>query len=718
LYGAHLESFCAQVDGTYRCGSGAASEFCVAFSGAEATHCSFIHKSGTLSVKRIDGRVWVNDLPVSGLNRLTEGDVISLGPVSYRLEYQDAPSYLPEPDDRPLMSFQSAATVAPRTSADLTTAAIPIPVVIAAPSAPDTSIQIALLKGLQEELTLRQQQLADLTQIVRERERDAYARLILIEDRRRQAQADHQRQLADAAEQNSRTLVAVEHAKLEHSRQEAELRLLREEIQAAQAELLNRESRQQARESEFLQLSDEYDSRETSLSHRALELLTKTETLALLEIALSDRAKAMADAEQSSAAAASDKADVRYSEQLSAIEAKWEDLDRREAEIVEREVLLCTVRELQKAVLLSGSKPRQANEQLELRNAELAESVRYAGELNAKPAEYSLSANPVSPVLQAGTGFGSGESCETLTRELDLRAELLDCRDEGLRKPAAENVTPPLGAFVDLSEPSGENPSVVFLFGCDAPPLAATEPVLTVSGDAEPALEEDSYDVLRDYMEQLLLRYRKSAGTTLPGELTATFGVKDPAAISSTKSTEGSSPESPPKVKSYFEQYMAGNMGNLDNCDPKTMSAPNIEAREAAAFDDERSAQLRPKMDFVKLQENMVSFRTLSALSVEYALASHAVNVVRLGFIGRLVIAALLTMITLLLGIANACGAIDAHLLMCVTLISATAIWTELYSALSNLNCRSTASREKGSATNSAQHPAGHLAIGSASLVH
>ncbi|MEJ7592014.1 MAG: FHA domain-containing protein [Planctomycetaceae bacterium] len=192
LYGADLESFCAQADGTYRCGSGAANEFGLEFAGAEANHCSFIRKAGTFSVNRIDGRVWVNDLPVSGINRLTEGDVISLGPVSYRLKFQDAPLYLPEPDDRPLMSFKSAETVVEQPSTDLTTVSLPIPAGIAAPSGQDTFFQTTLQKELEEHqrlLTLRQQQLAELTQIVRERERGADSRLIAIEERSSQLTA-------------------------------------------------------------------------------------------------------------------------------------------------------------------------------------------------------------------------------------------------------------------------------------------------------------------------------------------------------------------------------------------------------------------------------------------------------------------------------------------------------------------------------------------------
>ncbi|MEJ7592015.1 MAG: hypothetical protein WKF77_10735 [Planctomycetaceae bacterium] len=886
--------------------------------------------------------------------------------------------------------------------------------------------------------------------------------------------------MANAAEQNSRTLAAVEQAQLEHSRQEAELRQLREQIHAAQAQLLHRESQQQARESGFQQLCDEYATREASLNQHAIELLSKAEALTLQEVAFSDRAKALADAEQKSVATASVNADTRSIEQLAAIaaqkeaavrerqqahlaqfelqqlqqsietrhlalqewqseldsranevsarlmalksfsrqqsvaqsvaaepatsqaavdaqnlreaaiEAKQEELDRREAEIVaaevrfaetrrsddaivqaaesertallsankdllcerdalsqlrqdlairesriaerevivarhledirsrfsvldlraaelkhqeseidsraadvhrrvqqfksdqharreanrteppvdasnsafveraaelsavrqqldemqqaltatdgerasmlaEREALLSAVRELQKALQdarqdvedanrlksesgfmeqrlhlayqsieehcqslqLGESKLLQSSEELESLRARLAESVRNRDELNEKLAEYSQSANAVSPLRLAGADSAFIESCETRSRELDQRAELLDRRDEelrertrrieqtegdiesqrrlllearqqlelaraeiqvamrthtepaqhaasplpeqlfglpfagepksdrqntyqadlvrdpahcesddpsyvpatdlrselaglfGLRKPAAESVTPPSlppAAFVDVSEPSGENQSVMFHFGSDAAQPAATESKLTVVGDAESLREENSDDVVRDYMEQLLSRNRKSAGNALPGELKAVDKKKEAEAVTSTAKGSGApAPRSRPKVKSYIEQYMAGNMDNLDNSDTLTMSEPDMELKGVNLFNEVRPVQPRPKMDLLKLKENMDSFRTLSTQSVENALASHAIKVERLGFNGRTIFTALLIISTVLFGIANAYDAIDSPMLVWVTFTSAIAMLTELY---------------------------------------
>lgn len=1120
LYGAPHESFCAQAEGTYRCGSAPESDFSLEFSGAEAAHCHFIRKAGTFSVSRLDGRVWINDLPVTGVNRLTEGDVISLGPVSYRLDYLDAAAFLPEPHIQGLMPFNSAAITAEHASADVTTISVPAPAVVAAPLKPvssvqDASVQTALqneLEAHQRLLTLREQQLAELTHVAREREREADARLNAIEerssrmasqwnelvlkqeqlaareresflrlqeaDRERLALADQQRRLTEAAEQNSLTLAAVEQAQLELSQQEAALRPLLDRTQAAHAELHRRETELHSREEVFQQLSDGYAAREESLSQRYLQLQTRTETLMQQEAAIADRINALADAEQKAAvtvavgsntlsmeqmaAIAAQKeaavrerhradeaqaelrqleatiesrlsalqereleidsraseiaarlltlkslwralranqtvvdipavpsVDVHVLEQQAAIlHAKQEELDRRAAEIAtaearfaetrqsansivqaaesersalqnankdllcernalsqlrqdlasresgvaerevlvarqledmrsrfavldqraaeqkhreseldnraadvhrriqqfkldrqnhlaaacqelpaddanpaaaeiaaelldvrqqledaqrdltatcgerasmlaEREALLSAVRELQKALQdarqdvedahrlkdeaglqeqlllqayqsieehchnrqLSESKLLQVNEELDSLREELAKSIHERDELHVRLTESAHSGLAGS----SGPGFGANsapaESSDALSRELDQRADLLDRRDEelrertrkieqtegdienqrrllldarqqlelaraevqvamrkhpdsavhvtspfslpgslfgspiadelkpdrreichsdqsieseyresndaslvpttdlrselaglfGLRKPAAESITPPplpAAAFVDVSEPCGANQSVVFHFGSDTSALNSTEMKLSPAADSEPAREENSDDVVRDYMEQLLSRSRKSAGTVLPGELKGAEKRKDPAAASPSRSSGGPVIKSPPKVKSYIEQYMAGTMGNLE---PLTTSDQEADVRDATASADVPPVHPRQKMDLTKLKENMESFRTLSTQSVENALASHAIKVERLGFSGRTVFAALLILSTVLLGIANFYGAIDSPMLMWVTLTSAIALLIELH---------------------------------------
>lgn len=467
LHAVHLESFRADVDGTYRCGSNAASQFCLAYAGAEFTHCSFIRKAGSFSVIRKDGRVWVNDLLASGLTQLTEGDVISLGPVSYRLEFQDSEACPPERHDR---STQMTAQW--------------------------------------NELAVKMEELA-------EQERENVRRSLEM-DSRHQALADQQRRMSEAAEKNSRILA---------------------EVEAKREELKHRESEIKSRAADV---------------HRF----------------------------------------VRQ---------------------IKRDRLTC----------------RETN-----RTAPSADEVR---------------------------------------------SELASLF--GLEKRAVENVTPPPlspAACVEQSETQGKYPPAV-LFGSCSAPLTETESTGADVGDTEASREKTSDDFVRDYMEQLLSRNRKSNGIAQPVEPKAADRKKDQTAASADKAAEGRLPKSPPQVKSYIEQYMAENMGNMDDSKPITMPGPSIEASEIAAFDEERPVQACPKIDRLKLKEHMASFRTLSAQSVENALASHAIDVQRLSFSQRTVIAALLILSSVVLGIANVCGVIDAPMLIWVTLISAIAIFFQLF---------------------------------------
>lgn len=180
LYGGHHESFFAQADGTYRCGSASASDFCLAFTGAEASHCSFIREAGIFSVSRLDGRVWVNDLPMHGKNRLTEGDVISFGPVSFQLELLESPS----PSFEPANFFSPPAVNTPRPGIPPVTA----PPAFRAELAEESPALAAstLRKELEEQQSLlrfRQQQLDEVAEIVRERERQADSRVACLEAR-------------------------------------------------------------------------------------------------------------------------------------------------------------------------------------------------------------------------------------------------------------------------------------------------------------------------------------------------------------------------------------------------------------------------------------------------------------------------------------------------------------------------------------------------------
>ncbi|MCA9057761.1 MAG: hypothetical protein KDA85_04655, partial [Planctomycetaceae bacterium] len=147
----------------------------------------------------------------------------------------------------------------------------------------------------------------------------------------------------------------------------------------------------------------------------------------------------------------------------------------------------------------------------------------------------------------------------------------------------------------------------------------------------DPTGDDDQPDFVAAYMEELLARSRAGAGTSLPSELK--------------KEKETHPVKSAPKVTSFLEQYMAGNMGSLDG--EPSASAANTQSVE------QNSAPQRQKIDREKLRENMDSFRSLSTQSVENALASHAMRMERNGIQARYALSAVLAILAILLGAAH-----------------------------------------------------------------
>lgn len=116
-------------------------------------------------------------------------------------------------------------------------------------------------------------------------------------------------------------------------------------------------------------------------------------------------------------------------------------------------------------------------------------------------------------------------------------------------------------------------------------------------------------------------------------------------------------------------------MGNLLSDEPLTSSVSMSEENDVIA----QPVPSRQKIDLQKLRDNMDSFRKLSTLSVDKALASHAFRMERDGFMSRFAFAAILFTMTLIIGIANAKGVTDSPMLTWVTLTSAIAILSEVY---------------------------------------
>jgi hypothetical protein len=379
------------------------------------------------------------------------------------------------------------------------------------------------------------------------------------------------------------------------------------------------------------------------------------------------------------------------------LDQRAELLDRRDLEVSER------LRKLEQSENDIESQRRQlleARQQLEQARAEIQVAMR----LRAEPEARSSSAFHEDPVNSAKSFESRSDSSPSRDADPDgyldplavktavsgpatlLRSELAGLF--GLPREPAEPLVPvPPSRFddMDLSEPTGGNKSIVFHFGADTPKLTETDKYPAGERDTKPAREENSDEFVREYMEQLLSRGRKNAGSVLPGELKAAESKNEPAAAPAAKPPSEPVKKSGPKVKSFIEQYMAGNMGSLESGEPLRTTEPVVHVPLVDTYVEPPVALPRQKMDLQKLKENMDSFRTLSTQSVENALASHAIKMEREGFTGRFAFAAILMTMTLVLGIANARGAIDSPMLTWVTLTSAIALVSELYRRYTNI---------------------------------
>lgn len=363
-------------------------------------------------------------------------------------------------------------------------------------------------------------------------------------------------------------------------------------------------------------------------------------------------------------------------------------LDRRDEELRERS------RKIEQSEMDLESERRQllqARQQLELARAEIQVAMRHQSEPRHRntastsihdDADSDATAVPevkTTPNTPEPDRFAEAEESNesTAASSADLRSELAGLF--GLNKPKVVAPSPPplpatKSEFVDLSEPGNGQSAVALHFGSNAAKLVESAPNCSDGGEPEPEREENSDDFVRDYMEQLLSRNRKTAGNVLPGELKAAEKKPQPAPASA----ENPKAKKGARVTSYIEQYMAGNMGNLDGDGALSMTQPEDAASDAPLATEEIPTHQRQKMDLQKLKANMDSFRALSAQSVEKALASHAKRVSNHGLNSRIAFATILVILTIVLAIANYNDAIEAPMLMWVTMTAAIGVLSEL----------------------------------------
>lgn len=378
-------------------------------------------------------------------------------------------------------------------------------------------------------------------------------------------------------------------------------------------------------------------------------------------------------------------------------------LDHREEEIRERSRRL---EQTEEEVETQRRQLLDARQQLEIARAEIQVAMKQHAAPQVPPALPSDAFASAATGRSAAADFAAGLSSQLAEREqtsfsfgssssselegetssgTDLRSELASLF--GLKKAAPEPPPAPsagplisVSEFVDLTEATGQAQAVALKFGQDA--SALVESVPAPAAEAEPEREENSDDFVRDYMEQLLARSRKSAGNALPNELKTTETKKSepaPAAAPVKKNEAATAKKEGPKVKSFIEQYMAGGFGdltgegNFQNAGPMA-SEPELED----AVESSEPKLPRQKIDLQKLREDMDSFRTLSTQSVENALVDHAIRKERHSINGRIMFVAVLVIMTVFLAIANLKGIINQPSITWVCMVAAIGAAAEL----------------------------------------
>jgi chromosome segregation ATPase len=217
---------------------------------------------------------------------------------------------------------------------------------------------------------------------------------------------------------------------------------------------------------------------------------------------------------------------------------------------------------------------------------------------------------------------------------------------------------------VDLSEPIGATgidntmQGIALSFEKDIAELACPSHSDVQTGS-------DSSDAaVHSYMEDLLERTRQKAGGHLPVELDVKTSPNegDTRVNSAANANETDArPEKTTKSSahtpvSFIEQYMSGAFGNLgldDEAAPSPRSTPELATRPETTFESSydgdrlRGEKRTPKrIDRDKLREDMDSFRSLTARSVERALADHAIRQQRRSSDTRMVITTLIAVIS------------------------------------------------------------------------
>lgn len=389
LYSHSCPELLIASEGRVLFGRGNQCHFSIEQQGIESRHCSLNWQDGILSVQRLDGRIWVNDLPINQDRQLIPGDLLSVGPVTFQVQTTAAPI-------APAVFVQPAESVS-------STGLTPSPKATSAArlveaTTREAAERLSVLEGRERLLSIREQQFqssfASLQQELVQQKADMERRLIQLDDR--------ERYFAEQVESS-----AVDHARMEQSRNVLSVRMdaisTRETINdAREAELQRLETVLQekvARISEELKIShvraEGLDAREETLKATASALAIRessaiqteqqlSESSSALRSDLSNRLEAVRQQEAKiesrrqeleQLAASIDESSVRIAAESHLNVVREEQLNAREAVLLEREQHITASLQSQDLQTLRSSEADD-NSELESQRTELAAALR------------------------------------------------------------------------------------------------------------------------------------------------------------------------------------------------------------------------------------------------------------------------------------------------------------------------------------------------------
>ena len=89
LYDQRIGPWQIAGNGSFVCGAASTVDISIPLKSVQQQHCRFDYQNGRLTVVRLEGRVWVNEVPLHGDTLLEPDDVISLGSLTLQLLASD-----------------------------------------------------------------------------------------------------------------------------------------------------------------------------------------------------------------------------------------------------------------------------------------------------------------------------------------------------------------------------------------------------------------------------------------------------------------------------------------------------------------------------------------------------------------------------------------------------------------------------------------------------